>query len=52
MNKPGSFEPGLFIRYSALGASRTHDLRFRKPMLYPLSYERVLGNRYQSIIAH
>jgi hypothetical protein len=29
--------------YSALGASRTHDLRFRKPMLYPLSYERVLA---------
>ena len=24
---------------SAPGASRTHDQRFRKPLLYPLSYE-------------
>ena len=24
---------------SALGRNRTYDLRFRKPLLYPLSYE-------------
>ncbi len=31
----------LFCRHfnSALGRNRTCDLRFRKPLLYPLSYE-------------
>ena len=29
-------------RLSALDRSRTYDLRFRKPTLYPLSYEGVL----------
>ncbi len=30
---------GRFLNdYSAPGAGRTHDLRFRKPLLYPLSY--------------
>ncbi len=42
MQKAGPIGPA-FMRCSALGASRTHDLRFRKPMLYPLSYERVLA---------
>ena len=28
---------------SALGRTRTSDTRFRKPMLYPLSYEGVPG---------
>lgn len=28
--------------YEAPGGSRTHDLRFRKPSLYPLSYKGVL----------
>ena len=32
-------EPGTLGRISALGRNRTADTRFRKPLLYPLSYE-------------
>ena len=40
----GSSRRGLLVvpsrhSLSALGWNRTSDLRFRKPMLYPLSYE-------------
>ena len=38
----------LFCRHfnSALGMDRTCDLRFRKPLLYPLSYEGGDGAKY------
>jgi len=32
---------------SALGRSRTYDLRIRSPLLYPLSYERIVYQVYQ-----
>jgi hypothetical protein len=32
----------------ALGRIRTCDTRFRKPMLYPLSYEGGAGRRHQT----
>ena len=31
--------PDTYNKKSALGRIRTCDTRFRKPMLYPLSYE-------------
>ena len=30
------------VKYGAGGGGRTHNLRFRRPLLYPLSYARLL----------
>ena len=39
----------LMIKSGTGGADRTHDQRFRRPLLYPLSYARV--PQYYSIFA-
>ena len=44
------YNADLAVKSGAPGASRTHDTRFRKPLLYPLSY-RGKGSLILAVIA-